>query len=316
MKEKIQKLALVILGNTIYCIGVVAFILPLELITGGTTGLGLIINHFANVPLEIFTGIFNITMFILAWFVLGAGFALTTMVSTFYYPVILGVFQRVEFFNHLTDDPLLGTICAGLLIGVGLGIVIRAGASTGGMDIPPLIINKKTGLSVAFLLNAFDIMILFLQMSFSNKEQILYGILMVLIYTYVLDKILVSGKSKVQIKIISEKYLEINNAIAKTNNTGKVKFSTAIQSDTYKNLINRTLGDKDRATRFVANISSAVAINPDLQECDAGTILSGALLGESLNLSPSPNLGQFYLVPFNDTKNKRKVAQFQIGLTA
>lgn len=106
---------------------------------------------------------------------------------------------------------------------------------------------------------------------------------------------------------------QINNAIAKTNNTGKVKFSTAIQSDTYKNLINRTLGDKDRATRFVANISSAVAINPDLQECDAGTILSGALLGESLNLSPSPNLGQFYLVPFNDTKNKRKVAQFQIG---
>ena len=105
---------------------------------------------------------------------------------------------------------------------------------------------------------------------------------------------------------------QINNAIAKTNNTGKVKFSTAIQSDTYKNLINRTLGDKDRATRFVANISSAVAINPDLQECDAGTILSGALLGESLNLSPSPNLGQFYLVPFNDTKNKRKVAQFQI----
>lgn len=106
---------------------------------------------------------------------------------------------------------------------------------------------------------------------------------------------------------------QINNAIAKTNNTGKVKFSTAIQSDTYKNLINRTLGDKDRATRFVANISSAVAINPDLQECDAGTILSGALLGESLNLSPSPNLGQFYLVPFKDTKNNRTVAQFQIG---
>lgn len=95
--------------------------------------------------------------------------------------------------------------------------------------------------------------------------------------------------------------------------TNKPKFSVAIQSDTYKNLINRTLGDKDRATRFIASISSAVATNQTLQECDAGTILSGALLGESLNLSPSPQLGQYYLVPFNDSKKGYKVAQFQLG---
>lgn len=95
--------------------------------------------------------------------------------------------------------------------------------------------------------------------------------------------------------------------------TNKPKFSVAIQSDTYKNLINNTLGDKDRAARFIASISSAVATNPSLQECDAGTILSGALLGESLNLSPSPQLGQYYLVPFKDSKRGCKVAQFQLG---
>ncbi len=95
--------------------------------------------------------------------------------------------------------------------------------------------------------------------------------------------------------------------------TNKPKFSVAIQSDTYKNLINNTLGDKDRASRFIASISSSVATNPALQECDAGTILSGALLGESLNLSPSPQLGQYYLVPFNDSKRGCKVAQFQLG---
>lgn len=95
--------------------------------------------------------------------------------------------------------------------------------------------------------------------------------------------------------------------------TNKPKFSVAIQSDMYKNLINQTLGDKDRATRFIASISSAVATNQALQECDAGTILSGALLGESLNLSPSPQLGQYYLVPFNDSKKGCKVAQFQLG---
>ena len=92
----------------------------------------------------------------------------------------------------------------------------------------------------------------------------------------------------------------------------KPKFSIAIQTDTYKKLINNTLGDPKRASKFIASISSAVATNPQLQLCDAGSILSGALLGEALNLSPSPQLGQYYLVPFND-KQKGKVAQFQLG---
>lgn len=92
----------------------------------------------------------------------------------------------------------------------------------------------------------------------------------------------------------------------------KPKFSIAIQTDAYKKLINNTLGDPKRASKFIASISSAVATNPQLQLCDAGSILSGALLGEALNLSPSPQLGQYYLVPFND-KQKGKVAQFQLG---
>lgn len=80
--------------------------------------------------------------------------------------------------------------------------------------------------------------------------------------------------------------------------TQKPKFSVSINTQGYQNLINNTLRDQDRARRFTASITSAVAVNPALQECDAGTILAGALLGESLNLSPSPQLGQYYLVPF------------------
>lgn len=91
------------------------------------------------------------------------------------------------------------------------------------------------------------------------------------------------------------------------------KFSEAIQTTGYQKLIHNTLQDPNRANRFIGSILSAVAINPDLQECDAGTILAGALLGESLGLSPSPQLGQYYLVPFDDNKNNRKVATFQIG---
>lgn len=83
----------------------------------------------------------------------------------------------------------------------------------------------------------------------------------------------------------------------------KSKFSVAITTKTYQTLINNTLGDPQRSRRFVSAITSAVAVNPALQECEAGTILAGALLGESLNLSPSPQLGQYYLVPF---KSKAK----------
>lgn len=97
------------------------------------------------------------------------------------------------------------------------------------------------------------------------------------------------------------------NSLAKN----KPKFSVAIQSDTYKKLINNTLGNPKKAERFVAAISSAVAVNPDLQDCDASSIVSAGLLGEALQLSPSPQLGQYYFVPYN-TKNGKK-AQFQIG---
>lgn len=209
----IKKLFWVLFGNTIYCIGIVAFILPLGLITGGTTGLGLVANHYFGIPVEIFAAIFNIIMFILAWFVLGSSFALTTMISTFYFPVILGVMQEVTVLQTITTDPMLGTIFGGFLIGIGIGVVIRAGASTGGVDIPPLIANKKLGIPVSVGLYACDFIILLTQMLFRDQEKILYGILLVIIYTVVMDRVLVSGKSQMQVKIISDDYEEINTMI-------------------------------------------------------------------------------------------------------
>lgn len=93
----------------------------------------------------------------------------------------------------------------------------------------------------------------------------------------------------------------------------KMTFSMAINSTGYQKLINNTIKDPAKRERFISAITSAVAINPLLQDCDPSTILSGALLGESLGLSPSPQLGQYYLVPFNNTKKGCKDAQFQLG---
>lgn len=102
----------------------------------------------------------------------------------------------------------------------------------------------------------------------------------------------------------------MNNVATQTR---RPKFSVMISTPGYQKMINNTLKDPKRAQRFIAAITSAVAINPALQECDPATILSGALLGESLGLSPSPQLGQYYLVPFSNTKKGCKDAQFQLG---
>lgn len=220
----IKNLAMILFGNTIYALAVVVFILPNSLITGGTTGLGLSMDHFFGVPLNVFVGIFNVTMFILGAFVLGKAFALTTLVSTFYYPVILSVFEKMPELATVTDDRMLATVCGGLMIGISIGIVIRAGASTGGMDIPPLVLNKKFGLPVSVMLYVFDFAILIAQMIFSDKEQIIYGILLVLIYTVVLDKVLLMGESKLQVKIVTEKVDEINQMVQEKLDRGSTLF--------------------------------------------------------------------------------------------
>lgn len=223
-----KRLAMVLLGNTIYGMGVVAFILPQELITGGTTGLGLIANYYADVPIEVFAAVFNVLMFGIAWWVLGTPFAMTTVISTFYFPCILAVLKRVTFFQNMTEDLMLGTILAGLLIGVGIGVVIRAGASTGGVDIPPLVMNKKFGIPISVGLYACDFLILLGQMLFRDKERILYGILMIVIYTFVMDRVLVNGKAQIQIKIISDHYEEINRVIQEKLDRG----TTFLKSET------------------------------------------------------------------------------------
>ena len=107
--------------------------------------------------------------------------------------------------------------------------------------------------------------------------------------------------------------VNVNEKVTVPAKQSKPKFSVMIQSDAYKNLINNTLGDPKRAAGFITAITSAVATNPQLTDCDPATILSAGLLGETLQLSPSPQLGQYYLVPFNDRKLGRKVAQFQLG---
>lgn len=102
------------------------------------------------------------------------------------------------------------------------------------------------------------------------------------------------------------------NEVTKTNGNNKISFGSYMTSNLVQKRVNELIGDEKKGARFISSIVSAVNANPQLKECDNASILSGALLGESLNLSPSPQLGNFYLVPFND-KNRGQVATFQLG---
>ena len=104
--------------------------------------------------------------------------------------------------------------------------------------------------------------------------------------------------------------MAVNNSLSTKNQ--RVGLTAYLTNDAVKNQINNVIGGKN-GQRFISSIISAVQTNPALQECSNSSILSSALLGESLKLSPSPQLGHYYLVPFNDNKRGCKVAQFQIG---
>lgn len=203
----------IILGNLIFALGIATFVIPNGLIMGGSTGLALSVQHFLGIDITITVAIINIVTFLAGLFILGKKFAATTLISTFIFPFFLNYFKDIEKLKHITSDTLLSAIFAALLVGTGVGIVLRVGASTGGLDIPAIILNKKRGIPIAIVLYTIDISILLSQMIFSNIEQILYGIIIVLITTMVINKVIVYGKNDFMVTIISEKYLEISENI-------------------------------------------------------------------------------------------------------
>lgn len=205
--------ATVILGNVFYAFVIRLFLLPGNLMTGGTTGIGLVVKHFTGTSISGFVLVFNIVMLIVGWTLLGKKFALTTVISSFTYPIALEAANHIFGDLVITTDPMLNTIFAGLGIGIGLGIVIRTGASTGGMDIPPLVLNKYFRIPVSVSLNIFDMLILILQIVYNPPERVLYGVLLVMIYTTVLDKVLMMGNTKTEVKVISSQVEEIRQVI-------------------------------------------------------------------------------------------------------
>ena len=194
-KQLIRTWAAIIFGNALYSLTVALFLEPAGLITGGATGIALAIGRLTGLSVSGLLLFINLAMLVWGWAVLGRAFALNTLASSVLSPAFLALFEGMANGRVLTEDIFLCTIFAGLGIGVALGIVIRSGASTGGLDIPPLVLNKWFKLPVSATMLAFDIMVLLMQAVFSPMPQVLYGIVMVLM--------LMMGASRTEVKIIS-----------------------------------------------------------------------------------------------------------------
>ena len=212
-KKKWISLLMVLVGNIIYAFSVKLFLLPANLMSCGTTGIALVVNQLTHIPISGFIFVFNVVMLAVGWMILGRKFAMTTILSSLFFPIALEILNRVLGDVRITENILLNTLFSGMGLGLSLGIVLRAGASTGGMDIPPLVLEKFFRIPVSASLWAFDFCILLAQMTFHPLEDLLYGILLIIVVSITLNKVMLLGTSKTEVKIVSEKAGLIREAI-------------------------------------------------------------------------------------------------------
>ena len=222
MKKRVYETIMIIIGNLILAFGLCAFVTPVGLISGGASWIGIAVKSITGINISYTVYVINFIMFVIGFIFLWKKFAFGTLLSTFLYPTFIALFERIPQLANITNDILLSALYGGLCIGLGLGLVLRVGASTGGMDIPPLLVNKKTGISVAWLINIFDCGILLLQVIFCpiTIEAVLYGITVVIITTVVVDKVIILGETKIQVLVISPKWQEIRKIIFDDINRG------------------------------------------------------------------------------------------------
>ena len=212
-KDRLLTILSVVLGNFIYVLAVKLFVLPSNLISCGTTGIALVVSRLLDIPMTGFILFFNVTMLCVGWWVFGKQFAMTTIFSSLFYPVMLEVLNRTMGDVLITENQLLNVLFAGMGLGLSLGLVLRGGASTGGMDIPPLLLKKFFRIPVSVSLWVFDFCIMLAQAAYHPLEDLLYGVLLLIGISLTLNKIMLLGTSKTEVKIVSDKALEIRDAI-------------------------------------------------------------------------------------------------------
>ena len=212
-KKNAFEFAQMVLGNAICAFSVTCFALPYNMVVSGVSGLGRIVNILSGFSVSAAVAVLNTALFIIGAAVLGKRFAATIALGTFAFPFFMSVFEQMTSLHHLVNEPMLAAICAGVLDGVGLGLVMRLGGSTGGIDVPAMILNRKLGWKLATVMSGMDIAIFLLQIPVTATEGIILGILYALVYGVVMDRMIVLEQGGYQIMIWTEQIHEVNEKL-------------------------------------------------------------------------------------------------------
>ena len=224
INHHVKDIALILLGNFLLVCSVVYFIIPFEILSGGVAGVAVAIQPLIPIPTPYLINIILISLFIVGTIFLGKQFAIKTLLSTIAYPIFLSIMSNYPITLHIS--PALASLYTGLLAGVGIGIVFRTNSSTGGMDIPPLVVNKITGINLATLVVITDFATILLGLSTRGIESVLTGLISVLVTGYVVDRVVIAGgHSAKSVMIISDYYMDILPKIHETLNRGATVIS-------------------------------------------------------------------------------------------
>ena len=221
MKQNLKVLLYTLVGNTMLAFAVCAFIVPQDFMLGGSSGIALTTQYFLPVRLSVITAVTNLSLFCLGWAFMGWKFAANSLLSTIVYPIIMGIMEVSPVGTMFVgEDKLICALYCAVLIGVGIGLVVRVGGSTGGMDIPPVILQKYKGIPVGKSLMFFDGAIILAQVLLKGTDGILYSLLILVLTSAVIDRTIVSGEATVQVIIISPEYERIRHEILDNINCG------------------------------------------------------------------------------------------------
>lgn len=201
--------AMILAANAVVAFLVAAFVSPHGIIMAGTTGIALALNRFFLIDTALAVLILNVLMLLLGLIVLGKKFFLTTVASSLVFPIFLAAMQRIPGIGALTTNPLLASLFTGGLLGAALGVIVRLGTSTGGTDVVNLVMHKWLHWPLSVCVWATDIVVLGVQALFSDAEQILYGIITLVIESLVLNQVMLLGQSQIQLMVISRQFEEL-----------------------------------------------------------------------------------------------------------
>ena len=220
MKQSLKVLLTIILGNAMLAFSICAFVIPYDIMLGGSNGIALAIQHFVPLRLSVISACVNVSLFVLGLIFLGWKFAATSLASTIIYPLVLAIFEFLPLGTLFEENIVVCALFCGALCGAGIGLVVRAGGSTGGMDIPPCILNKYKGIPVGTSLMFFDVLVVLIQVTLKGTDGILLSLVVIAVMSFVVNKVVLSGEKKIQVMIISPAYQQIRKVILEQINCG------------------------------------------------------------------------------------------------